>query len=157
MLKFSLVSTMEWSSGVILYRDNGERREFFVCTPDGPHWEGRVLYNFPKGHIEGEETPFQAAIREFQEETSIPLTNDESKYIYYGIVNQNKKKNVHVFIKKWEGEDTEHCVSNMCTSAWNGHIIEHHEVRGYTWMTYDELKEVGMKCYRQVFRDILKL
>ncbi len=33
----------------------------------GSHW------SFPKGHAEGDETPFQAANREFQEETGLTI------------------------------------------------------------------------------------
>ena len=146
---------MEHSSGVIIYRINNKNIvEFFVCTPDGPYWKNKELWNFPKGHIEEGETPFKAAIREFEEETSVSLSDDETLYDYLGEIKQNSNKKVHVFIKKYNGEDFTKCSSNLCVSYVKGLKIIHHEIKDYGWMTYDELTDKGMKCYNEIFKKI---
>lgn len=146
---------MEISSGIILYRviDNNDI-EFFMCTPDGPYWKSRTLWCFPKGHMEGNETPFETALREFEEETSVKLVSDETKYNYLGFIKQNKKKNVHIFIKEYENENLENCYSNLCVSIIKGEEIEHREIKGYKWVTLDEYKESGIKAYIPILEKI---
>jgi predicted NUDIX family NTP pyrophosphohydrolase len=146
---------MELSSGIILYKkDNNNEVKFFVCTPGGPYWENKELWNFPKGHVEVGESDFECALREFEEETSIKL-NPNSYYIDFGLVRQNKQKNVHVYAKKYENEDTSNCYSNLCTSIINGISIEHYEIKGYAWKTIDELRNNGIKCYIPIFKKII--
>lgn len=147
---------MEYSSGIILYRwrkEDGEA-EFFVCTPDGPYWENRELWNFPKGHLEENETPFETALREFKEETNLSLDPYETHYCFHGKIQQNKRKIVYVFSREWWGEDTSCCFSNNTTTEYNGKIVEHAEIKDYRWMTYSELVDKGMKCYLPIFKEI---
>ena len=146
---------MEHSSGIIVYRINEKNIvEFFVCTPDGPYWKNRELWNFPKGYIEKDETPFQAALREFEEETSVSLDNSPSSYEYLGKVKQNTSKNVHVFLKKYNNEDFSNCFSNECVTIIKGKEYVHREIKEYRWMTYEELKEKGIKAYNEIFNCI---
>ncbi len=56
----------EHCAGIVLYIDNGgERRYLLLRHRDGGHW------SLPKGHIEHDEVPEQAALRETREETGI--------------------------------------------------------------------------------------
>lgn len=151
---------MEHSSGVLLYKKINKEILFFVCTPDGPFWKNRELWSFPKGHIEVGETPFITALREFKEETSVQLTNDEGKYHYFGKIKQNKSKQVYVFVKEYEGEDLDSCYSNLTISEYpykSGKFISHHEIKKYAWKTYDELKTCGIKAYLGTYQKILEL
>lgn len=54
----------ERSSGFIIFRKN-PKPEFLVLHYEEGHWD------FPKGKLEKNETPLQAAFRELEEETSI--------------------------------------------------------------------------------------
>lgn len=145
---------MEVSSGIILHRMKNGKVEFFMCTPDGPYWRNRVLWGFPKGHIEKNETPFETALREFEEETSVKLIVDETKYQYLGKIRQNKKKDVHVFTKPYENENLENCYSNTCISVVKGVKIEHPEIKEYKWVDIDEYKEKGIKTYIPILEKI---
>lgn len=145
---------MEYSAGIILYKREFGKTYFFVCTPGGPFWKKRELWNFPKGHIENGETALDAAIREFKEETSIDLCQ-LSTYRLLGDVLQNKKKKVTVFAKEYDGEKTENCKSIQCKTVINGKEYLHDEIKDYAWMTYDELVEKGMKCYLNVYKMLL--
>ena len=147
---------METSSGIILYRKVNDTVEFFVCTPDGPYWKHRELWCFPKGHMEMNETPFQTALREFEEETSVKLTSNETEYECFGVVKQNKKKNVYVYYKPYQDEDLTNCYSNTCISVIDGVEIEHNEIKAYKWITIDEYKESGIKAYIPYLEKIIE-
>lgn len=146
---------METSSGVILYKKVNDVMQFFMCTPDGPYWKHRILWCFPKGHIEDNETPFETALREFEEETSVKLTSDENQYAFYGKIKQNKKKFVFVYVKQYQNEDLTNCYSNTCISIVNGVEYEHNEIKDYKWVTLEEYKEKGIKAYIPILEQIL--
>ncbi len=54
----------ERSAGVLVYRE-GDKKEYLLLHYPAGHWD------YPKGHIEGEETPKETALRELEEETGI--------------------------------------------------------------------------------------
>lgn len=145
---------MEHSAGIILYKKELGRTYFFVCTPGGPFWEKKELWNFPKGHVKDGESKLEAALREFKEETSIDLSN-LSVYRYLGDVRQNRYKIVSVFAKKYEGENTENCKSLICKKRIKGKEITYNEIKDYSWMTYDELAKKGLKCYLNKYKMLL--
>lgn len=59
------------SAGVLLYRRHKGELEVFLVHPGGPYWRGKDngAWTLPKGKISEGETPFEAAKREFHEET----------------------------------------------------------------------------------------
>lgn len=58
----------EKSCGVIVYRRNQEHIDLLlVKNRYGGHW------SFPKGHVEGNETEVQTALREVREETGLEV------------------------------------------------------------------------------------
>ena len=58
----------EKSCGVIVYRRNQEHIDLLlVKNRYGGHW------SFPKGHVEGNETEVQPALREVLEETGLEV------------------------------------------------------------------------------------
>lgn len=62
--------TFEKSCGAIIIRKNQGKIETLLIQMWGGHW------SFPKGHVEGEETEVQTAIREIKEETNLDVTID---------------------------------------------------------------------------------
>ena len=106
-----------------------------------------MLYELPAGKLELNEDPRLAAIREFEEETSVKLTSDQNQYECFGKIKQNKNKNVYVFYKPYSNEDLTNCYSNSCVSVINGIEYEHKEIKAYKWMTIDEYKKNGIKTY----------
>lgn len=56
---------VETSSGGVVFRRNGHGVEFLLIRDPYENW------GLPKGHIEGGETPEQAALREVEEETGL--------------------------------------------------------------------------------------
>ena len=66
------------SSGILLYRLTNSIPEIFLVHPGGPFWAKKDLHawSVPKGEFTDEESPLNAAIREFEEETGFHLTGN---------------------------------------------------------------------------------
>ena len=62
------------SAGILLFR-SGPPVSVLLVKPGGPFWRGKDVgaWMIPKGAIEGNETPVEAALREFAEETGTAL------------------------------------------------------------------------------------
>ena len=69
---------MKTSAGVLLYRKTGGKIEVLLVHPGGPFWKGKEngAWSIPKGEIEPGEKPFEAAKREFLEETGFCPTGE---------------------------------------------------------------------------------
>ena len=61
------------SAGILVYRREGPQTSFLLGHPGGPLWARKDLgaWMVPKGLIEPDEAPADAAIREFREETGL--------------------------------------------------------------------------------------
>jgi predicted NUDIX family NTP pyrophosphohydrolase len=59
------------SAGLLLYRETAGLLEVLLVHPGGPFWarKDENAWSIPKGEIEGNEDPLEAAKREFEEET----------------------------------------------------------------------------------------
>jgi predicted NUDIX family NTP pyrophosphohydrolase len=64
------------SAGILLFRQRERGVEVLLIRPGGPFWRNKQsgAWMIPKGAIEPGETPIQAALREFEEETGTQLT-----------------------------------------------------------------------------------
>lgn len=91
----SRINPMEHSAGLLLFRRTPEL-EVFLGHFGGPYWTNKDegAWTLPKGLIEGDEAPFDAARREFEEETGIEVPEAEEEYLALGTVDQSRKKRV---------------------------------------------------------------
>ncbi len=104
------------SAGLLLFRRPKGGLEVFLAHPGGPFWKMRDLgaWTVPKGLVERGEDPLRAAIREFEEETSVRA---EGPFLQLGSVRQKAGKLVHAWA--WEGEaDPRQVRSNMMRAEW---------------------------------------
>ena len=64
------------SAGILLFRQREGAIEVLLIRPGGPFWRNKDAgaWMIPKGAIEQGETPAEAALREFEEETGTRLT-----------------------------------------------------------------------------------
>jgi predicted NUDIX family NTP pyrophosphohydrolase len=64
------------SAGILLFRKMGDV-EVLLIKPGGPFWRNKDAgaWMIPKGAVEPGETPADAALREFEEETGTKLTS----------------------------------------------------------------------------------
>jgi len=65
------------SAGILLYRRRDEL-EVFLVHPGGPFWAKKDLgaWSLPKGEFGDGEDPLAAAVREFTEETGLPISGE---------------------------------------------------------------------------------
>jgi len=63
------------SAGVLLFRRRDGETQVLLVKPGGPYWRRKHTgaWMIPKGMVEPGETPAQAALREFEEETGTRL------------------------------------------------------------------------------------
>lgn len=87
------------SAGVLLYRELGGNVEVLLVKPGGPFWGRRDAgaWMIPKGMVEPGETPIEAALREFEEETGTRLSANPSPL---AIVRQSGGKIVEAFVAR---------------------------------------------------------
>ena len=64
------------SAGILLFCQRGGRTDVLLIKPGGPFWRNKDAgaWMIPKGVIEAGESPAEAALREFEEETGTRLT-----------------------------------------------------------------------------------
>ena len=66
------------SAGLLLFRHSFGHLEVFLVHPGGPYWARKDdgAWSIPKGEFTDGESPFDAAKREFEEETGVVPTGD---------------------------------------------------------------------------------
>jgi predicted NUDIX family NTP pyrophosphohydrolase len=107
---------MKQSSGTLLYRQGAEGLEVLLVHPSGVY-NRRSPWGIPKGMIDGEETPEQAARRETMEETSVIA----GELIPLGHVDYTRsRKRVYCFAGPAPGD------AEACCASW--------EVDQVTWV-----------------------
>ncbi|KWT90971.1 bis(5'-nucleosyl)-tetraphosphatase [Candidatus Magnetominusculus xianensis] len=110
------------SYGIIAVYEEGGAIYYLLLQHNAGHWA------FPKGHAEGSESPYEAACREFREETGIHdghILRDKSfiENYSYTIQDDRVNKTVQYFL----GRVTHKSVS-----------IQHEEIKAYKWAEFPE-------------------
>jgi predicted NUDIX family NTP pyrophosphohydrolase len=105
------------SAGLLMYRNNNNQLEVFLVHPGGPYFRNKDegAWTIPKGEIESEESIFETAKREFQEETGI---KPEGDFVPLDTVKQKGGKTVHAWA--FEG-DSSSFRSNYFEMEWPPH------------------------------------
>ena len=122
------------SAGLLLYRRAQNGLELFLAHPGGPFWKDRDAgaWTIPKGIIDQDEDPLDAARREFTEETGI---QPQGPFIPLGSIRQKAGKTIHAWA--WEGDaDAAATTSNEMRTEWprgSGRWITFPEVDRCAW------------------------
>ena len=115
----------EKSCGVIVYRRNQEHIDLLlVKNRYGGHW------SFPKGHVEGNETEVQTALREVREETGLEVRLQSG---FRQMVEYFPKPNV----KKQE-EEISRIIWTDIRRAWR--IVAFENDKNLIWMAHKRLQ-----------------
>jgi predicted NUDIX family NTP pyrophosphohydrolase len=113
------------SGGILLFRRRAGGLQVMLVHPGGPYWANRDegVWSIPKGLFEENETPLDAARREFAEETGFEVAGD---FIELGVLTQPSGKVVHAFALERD-LDTAAIRSNTFALEWPPHSgrIEH--------------------------------
>lgn len=129
------------SAGILLFREQDGETQVLLIRPGGPFWRNRDAgaWMMPKGTVEPGETPIQAALREFREETGASLSVVPFPL---GQVRQSGGKLVEAFAA--EGDlDCGAVQSNHFELEWpprSGHRRRLPEVEEARWMTFAEAR-----------------
>ncbi|MBU3830328.1 MAG: NUDIX domain-containing protein [Candidatus Limosilactobacillus merdavium] len=126
--------TIEVTSGAVVYRkNNGEIEYLLLESQNKGHFWG-----FPKGHVEGNETLEETAIREIREETQLVLPIDTSFHVYteYDLPNGNRKQMTLYTADLTQNEDIHLQAEEIKNCGW----FNYKDARER--LTYDNLKEL---------------
>jgi predicted NUDIX family NTP pyrophosphohydrolase len=125
------------SAGLLMYRRKHGRVEVFLVHPGGPFWAKKDSWTIPKGEYDDDETPLEAARREFTEETGFAA---EGPFFDLGETRQKSGKIVNAWA--FEGDcDPAALMSNTCMIEWRGRQMEIPEVDRGAWFSLDEARE----------------
>ena len=130
------------SAGIVLYRFNNGSPEIFLVHPGGPFWKNKDMgtWSIPKGELEGNEDPFEAAKREFEEETGfIPRGS------FVELTPVKLKSGKKVFAWASEGNtNPDKIKSNLFELEWpsrSGKKERFPEVDKAGWFSFTQVKE----------------
>ena len=122
---------MEESAGAII---NYEGKYLVICGRNG-------TWGFPKGHLEGKETPAQAAIREVKEEVGLTIKLDETKK--------------HVFEYPLENGTTKR-VTYFLAHSTTDKIATNNELVATKWLSpADTIKQISFDNLRDAFKKMI--
>ena len=111
----------ETSAGIVLFRSNSDKSEFLLLNYPQGHWD------FIKGKVEQDETPYETASRETKEETGISDIEfidgfEESVEYNFKFKNEDIHKTVVFFLAKTNEKK----------------ITLSHEHNDFVWLEYDD-------------------
>jgi len=130
------VQIKEFSAGVIVFRDHGDKRKYLLLHYPSGH------FDFAKGHLEKGETEKQAAIRELEEETGIKQID-----LLEGFIDQV------VYFFKRKGELIYKRVTFFLGRTNEGDIKLSDEHQGYLWLDYQAaLAKITFENAREILR-----
>lgn len=146
------------SAGLLMYRFNNNILEVLLAHMGGPFWakKDKGAWTIPKGEFEQDENPFEAAKREFQEETNIfPV----GEFIELSSIKQPSGK--IIFVWAFEGDcDPESIKSNTFTMEWpphSGKIAEFPEIDKADWFPTEKAKEKILKGQRGFIEELISI
>ena len=143
------------SAGLLLYRFCEGVLEVFLIHPGGPFWEKKDIgaWSIPKGELDAGEEAFEAARREFEEETGF---RPEGVFRELRPVRQRSGKIVHAWAV--EGNcDSRAIRSNTFAMEWpprSGRQQEFPEVDRAGWFAVDLAKEKILEGQRGLLEQL---
>jgi predicted NUDIX family NTP pyrophosphohydrolase len=134
------------SAGLLMYRHRGGILQVFLVHPGGPYWAKKDLgsWSVPKGEFAPDEDPLEAARREFEEETGLPVAGP---FRPLTPIRQPGGKLVQVWAFEGDG-DPSAIKSNTFSMEWpprSGQYQEFPEVDRAGWFTIETAKEKILK------------
>ncbi|BDD06649.1 NUDIX domain-containing protein [Aureibacter tunicatorum] len=129
---------MTLSAGILVYRLK-DQMEVMLLKPGGPFYKNQDIgvWTIPKGEIHNNESPYEAAIREFQEETGFVTDQKPSHFID---IKLRKGKSLSVFVLQ-ESFDISKIKSNSFAMEYpkgSGKTENFPEIEKGKWVSLDE-------------------
>ncbi len=130
----------EKSCGAIVY--NSENKVLIVQHNAG-HWD------FPKGHVENNETEIETATREVKEETNIDIVIPDNNYRYeiHYCPKENVNKTVVFFLAKNSSDETVKQDAEISNIGWYSYkeameILTYNDAKKLLEKSYNDLKNL---------------
>ena len=148
----------KFSAGILLYRQRGGVTEVLLVHPGGPLWAKKDLgaWSVPKGEFAPGEDALEAARREFEEETGLPISG---QFIRLTPVKQPGGKIVHAWAV--EGDcDPSVVRSNTFSMEWpprSGKMQQFPEIDRAEWFTLDAAKQKILKGQIPLIEELLRI
>jgi predicted NUDIX family NTP pyrophosphohydrolase len=127
------------SAGLLMYRQRDRKLEVFLVHPGGPYWAAKDdgAWSIPKGEYDEGDDAFEAAKREFLEETGITA---EGIFQPLSVLKQPSGKRIAAWA--FEGDyDASSVRSNVFTLEWpprSGRHAEFPEIDRAAWFEVSE-------------------
>ena len=129
------------SAGILLYRREGGQLQFFLVHPGGPFYKKKDggAWTIPKGEFDENEDAFDAAKREFLEETGQKI---DGRFIGLDSVKLKSGKTIYAWAV--EGDiDHEIISSNTFEMEWppkSGRLQSFPEIDRAAWFGWEEAR-----------------
>jgi predicted NUDIX family NTP pyrophosphohydrolase len=138
-------NTAKKSAGLLLYRRKDSSVEVFLAHMGGPFWEKKDdgSWSIPKGEFE-DETPLDAALREFHEETGL---SPQGNFMELAPVKQPSGKTVFAYALEFDC-DPSVIKSNTFSLEWpkgSGVMREFPEIDRAAWFSLSVAKRKMLK------------
>ena len=129
------------SAGILLFRRVSARLEVLLVHPGGPLWakQDEHAWSLPKGELDSDEPPLEAAKRELAEETGLVVTGEPFPL---GFVKQRSGKTVHAWAVEQDA-DAAAVRSNTFELEWpprSGQRQRFPEIDRAAWFGLEEAK-----------------
>ena len=130
------------SAGILLYKVE-KTLEIFLVHPGGPFWKNKDAgaWTIPKGEFGNQEKPFDAAIREFEEETGTKLSGN---FIELVPVKQKSGKKIYAWAVQGDIDASTMKCDTMVQIEWppkTGRLISFPEVDKGEWFAIEMAKQ----------------
>lgn len=97
---------MKHSAGLLMYAQDNRGLKIFLIHPGGPYWKKKDehVWAFPKGQVEENEDIFEAAKREFEEETGIKIL-EKTDFLELGLIKLKSGKKIFAWAFSGTGQE----------------------------------------------------
>ena len=108
------------SAGLLMFRFKSGQLQVFLVHPGGPFWakKDEGAWSIPKGELEENEPPIEAAIREFEEEIGV---KPQGEFLDLGSVKQRGGKTVYAWAFAGDYDEAKPIKSNTFTLEFPPH------------------------------------
>jgi len=145
------------SAGILLHRVAPAGREVWIAHMGGPFWarKDEHAWSIPKGEYQGDETPMDAARREFEEETGLPAPDLD--YRLLGKYRYSSGKLLTIFAAEAPHFDPPEITPGTFDLEWpprSGRIQQFPEIDKAAWVTLDEARSRLVKAQHPMLDDL---
>lgn len=149
---------MKKSAGILPYRKTADDVEVFLVHPGGPFWKNKDdhAWSVAKGEFADDEVPFNAALREFEEETGFMASGD---FLELDPVKQPGGKLVFVWAVE-AGYDPAAIRSNTFSLQWpprSGTFIDVPEIDKAAWFSLSTARQKIHKGQQPILTQLTSL